>query len=72
MDIGSSFNHLHFRDVVCPSGVLQKFCDLTTEIEDCFEQRSIYRQSIVVSFVGPSTSLWILCKFELESLELQS
>lgn len=29
VDASRIFNHLHFRYVVCPSGVFQKFCDLT-------------------------------------------
>lgn len=57
MNIGSSFNHLHFRDIIRPSGISQERCDSTTEIKSFFEQRGVDRQSIVVAFVGLSTSL---------------
>lgn len=70
VDICGSFNHLHFCDIVCPSGVSQKFCNLTTKIEDLVEQGGVDRQSVVVSFVGLSTGLRISREFELVIPEL--
>lgn len=70
-NISSSLNHLHFRDIIRPSGVSLKFCDLTTQIEDFIEQRSVDGQSIFESLLGLPTDLWVLCEFELENSELQ-
>lgn len=72
VDIGSGFDHLYFRDVIRPSRVSQKFCDLTTQIEDFVEQRSVDGQSVIVPFVGFSASLWVLREFELEKPEPRS
>ena len=70
MNVSSILDHLHFCDVVCPSGVSEEFCNLTTKSEDSVEEGSIDRQPILETLVSFSSSLWVLCEFELENSSL--